>query len=454
MKKRTIVIVLILLTGFLTWRFIRPMNIFLVDERFAWPVDTSHAPASLADLSAQQCASCHPDFYSEWQTTIHAQSWTDPYFQADWQFDDSQHNCRLCHTPLDRQQPQKVLAYRDTDKWDPVLEDNPDFDVALQHEGVTCAACHYRDGKIVGVFGDTNAPHEVQKLDDPNQVCVRCHIVEGERWDTFFRFPPCGTVAEIRSTLKENLKDNRNDKLTASGNAMKLLPEKKVEDITSMAGSGIAAAGNSGEISIVDYRSLGCVQCHMQLIERPLVAGGETRLTRRHYWRGGHDPEMVKKALSFDFAEYKQTENEGKGKHRVFRLMITNIGAAHYVPTGTPDRHLTVQLRLLDRHDRVLDEQTHTIKRTVMWRPFIVDLWDTRLRRWLPRHYEFAVADNERAGNSSAVKVEALVKYHLLNETRRQRIAYENKTPINYEIFRKQILLSTDSAYKQKRDNL
>jgi hypothetical protein len=391
MKKKLIIILIFTIT-FLGWRFIRPMNIFLVDDRFAWPIDTSQAPELLSDLSAESCATCHQEFHKEWQTTIHSQAWTDPYFQADWQFDDAQHSCRLCHTPLDRQQPDKVLSYRDADKWDPVLENNPDFDSNLQHEGVTCAACHYRNGKILGVFGNTNAPHEVEKIEDPNQICVRCHIVEGERWDTFFRFPPCGTVAEIESTLAE-----------------------------------------SGEISASSTRTLGCVECHMPLLKRPLVAGGAIRDTRQHLWRGGHDPEMVKKALTVEF-----TEVVNSWGNRKFRLILTNTGAAHYVPTGTPDRHLTVRLRLLDEQGRVLKEQNHTIKRTVMWRPFIVDLWDTRLPRWKPRHYDLQVPDD-----STAVKVEAVIRYHLLDEKRRKRISYENITPIDYEIFKKQIMLKT-----------
>jgi len=392
--RRTITLLAVLsLTVFLGWRFIRPMNIFVVDDRFAWPVDTSQSPAILGDLSAEGCAVCHQAFYDEWRTTIHSQAWTDPYFQTDWQFDGSQHICRLCHTPLDRQQPHTVLAYRDKDKWDPLLEDNPAFDKKLQHEGVTCAACHYRDGKIVGVLGVTDAPHPVKKLDDPNQVCVRCHIVEGERWDTFFRFPPCGTVAEIESTLATN---------------------------------------RTGEVTAIKVSELGCVQCHMPVVKRPLVDGGVVRNARQHLWRGGHDPQMVKKALTIEFSEDKQ-QIENK---RVFSLSISNTGAAHYVPTGTPDRYLTVQLRLLDVKGVVLDEQTHTIKRTVMWRPFIIDLWDTRLPRGQARQYELEVpADNE------AVTVEAEVRYHLLDEKRRERINYENTTPINYEIYRKQISL-------------
>jgi len=396
MKKKSIILVIIILLVFFGWRFLRPMNIFVVDDRFAWPVNTSATPAVLGKLSAKECGACHQKFFDEWQTTIHSKAWTEPYFQTDWKFDRSQHSCRLCHTPLDRQQPHTVLGYRDTDKWEPILEDNPNFDPELQHEGVTCAACHYREGKIVGVLGNTNAPHPVKKLDDPNQVCVRCHIVNGDKWDTFFRFPPCGTVAEIESTISKTKK------------------------------------GYSGEHVVENSASLGCVQCHMPLVERALVKGGEVRQTRHHYWRGGHDPSMVKKALTINFAEKKLLNKE----QRSFTLTLTNTGATHYVPTGTPDRYLTIQLRVLDKNNNMLIERKETIKRTVMWRPFIVDLKDTRLPRGQPRTYQIDIPNPDKA-----VNVEAVVRYHLLDENRRKRINYKNKTPIAYDVFRKKIKL-------------
>ncbi len=397
MSRKAILLLVLLIVIFMAWRFIRPLNIFVVTEAFERPEDTSVIPEPLAGLRASECAACHQEFYDEWRTTIHSQAWTDPYFQVDWKFDGSQHVCRNCHTPLDKQQPHIILGFRDKDKWDPVMEPNPDFDPGLQHEGVTCNACHLREGKIVGVIGNTDAPHPVKKLDNPNQVCVRCHVVEGERWDAFFRFPPCGTVAEIQSSL--------------------------------------TIENKSGEQLVIDTAALGCVECHMPLAKRPLVEGGEVRNTRQHLWRGGHDPEMVRKALTVEFVEEKQPKQE----QRLFRLTLANTGAAHYVPTGTPDRLLTIHLRLLDEQGRVLDEQRHTIKRTVMWRPFIIDLWDTRLPRWQPRQYELEVP-----GDSGAVKVEAEIRYHLLDESRRKRIGYVNKTPINYEVFRKQILLKAD----------
>lgn len=381
--------------AFIAWRFIRPMNIFTVTEAFEGTIPTSNKPDILSSLSAKECANCHQDFYDEWRTTIHSQAWSDPYFQVDWKFEDSQQICRNCHTPLDSQQPKTIIGFSDSAKRYPILEDNPQFDKTLQHEGVTCNACHLRDGEITGVFGDTNAPHPVKKLDSPNEICVRCHVVEGDRWDMFLHFPPCGTVAEIQSSL---------------------------------------TTGNSGEQQVVDVAALGCVECHMPAIERQIVEGGETRLVRQHLWRGGHDPEMVKQALSVEFTENKVLNKDS----RQFTLLIENIGAAHYLPTGTPDRHLSVEINLLNANGNVLKQQTEIMIRKVLWRPFIIDLWDTRLKRYEPRyyHFEYDVDDLQQAA-----AVEVIVRYHLLEESRRKRIAYDNEEPIAYEVFRSKLSL-------------
>ncbi len=171
------------------------------------------------------------------------------------------------------------------------------------------------------------------------------------------------------------------------------------------------------------------------LEELILVEGGKRRFARRHTWRGGHDPEMVKEALEITLEEQPQP----KTQQRRFVLTLTNAGADHYVPTGTPDRHLTVELRLLDAGGRVLDEAHHTLKRTIMWRPFIVDLWDTRLLPKEPRTYVFEFNPTRE---QDAVAVEAVVRYHLLDEARRKRIGYQNEEPIAYEVYRKHVPLS------------
>lgn len=376
----------------LIWLMVRPMPFFVVTEAFERPTDTSEIPTPLSTLRAEECGACHQEFFDEWSTTIHSQAWTDPYFQVDWSFEGEPQICRNCHTPLDRQQPNLVLGFRDRAKWDPILEPNPDFDSGLQHQGITCAVCHLREGKILGPYGDTAAPHPVEKLENSNQICVRCHVVDGERWDTFLRIPPCGTVTEIQSTRA---------------------PEGR--------------RGRSGETVVADVSAIGCVDCHMPAVERPIVPGGDVRPTRRHLWRGGHDPEMVTSALDISFVETPS----GTAASRAFTLTLTNVGAAHYLPTGTPDRHLTVELRALDSDGDVVEERTEKLIRRILWRPFIVDLWDTRLPRFEPRSYELEIEDDGRT-----VRVEAVVRYHLLEESRRRRIGYENRDPISYEVFR------------------
>ncbi len=387
-----------ILLAFLGWRLVRPMDIFVVTENFERPIDTGKLAMPPEALRASACGACHGEVYAEWKTSIHSQAWTDPYFRVDWKFDESQQVCKNCHIPLDRQQEHKGLGFRDSEKLKPILADNPDFDPKLQHEGVTCAACHFKDGKILGVNGNLDAPHPVEKLADPNAICLRCHIVQGARWDTFYRYPPCGTAAEIE------------------------------------AGAG-RWQGRSGELTVRNVSELGCVQCHMPVVERALVEGGPVRQARRHLWRGGHDPAMVKQGLDIRFAEI------GAGAdRRAFALTLTNVGAAHYLPTGTPDRYLTVNLRVLDRDGHALEEQQHTLKRTTMWRPFIVDLWDTRLPRGQPRTYRI---EFPAASTPAPAAVEAVVRYHLLDEARRARIGYDNTEPIAYEVYRSRIALRT-----------
>lgn len=403
MKARYIVVIVLGLLLFLAWRFVRPMNIFVVSDQFAWPIDTSQTKPPLNTLRAEECGACHQQIYKEWKTSIHSQAWTDPYFQADFKFEKQQYICRTCHTPLDRQLPELAVDYLDKNKWYPVLEKNPNFDEKIQREGVTCAVCHFREGKIRTAMAHSNAPHPLSKLDSPNRVCVRCHVVSGKRWDTFFTFPPCGTVAEIETSKGKGYEEDSKDMST----------------------------------EVVD--GLGCVNCHMPLEERPLVPGGKPHQTRRHLWRGGHDPQMVKGGLTITFQE----STTARQAQRVFTLNITNTGADHYLPTGTPDRHLVVRLRILDGLGNVLDKIEEKLIRTVLWRPIILDLKDTRLPPNEPRLYSIEM-DSSYQGE--AMFVEADVRYYLVAEKRLKRIGYQGKDPLNYEVYRQRISLASKAG--------
>lgn len=172
----------------------------------------------------------------------------------------------------------------------------------------------------------------------------------------------------------------------------------------------------------------------MPAVIRPLVPGGPPRTTRRHLWRGGHDPEMVQQGLDVQF-----TRQAGPARKEVtFVLRLENVGAGHYLPTGTPDRYLSVELRLLGKDGKVLKEEQGVLRRTVMWRPFIVDLRDTRLAPHEPRTFTLAYSAARYPG---AEAIEAVVHYHLVDEARRRRIDYRNTEPIEFEIYRKHLPL-------------
>ncbi|MHB8845748.1 MAG: multiheme c-type cytochrome [Nitrospirota bacterium] len=379
MKKKTAWLVFSALAVlFLLWRLLRPLNIFVIEDRFAMPLQAD-LPHGVASLSAKECGRCHQQIYREWAGSMHGQAWTDPYFQTDFAFDGSLQICLNCHTPLVNQQRHLVKGFRDRDRFDPILDPNPAFDAALRDEGVTCAVCHVRNGRIVGPFTTGRAPHPVEH--DPEMTkgikpCLRCHVVSGKRWDTFYTIPPCGTVAEIE-------------------------------------------AGR---------QTIDCVGCHMPPVLRPAAEGMPVRQGRRHLFLGGHAPDRVKESLRVGY----QLQGDR------LDITLTNSGAAHYLPTGTPDRHLTLELRLIGSSGQVLSEKVYTMKRYILWRPFIVDLRDMRLPYGQPRTFTLPLI---KRGSDTPALVDVTVRYHLLEEARRKKIGYNNVDPIAYPIYHEQISL-------------
>jgi len=369
--------------AFLWARLTGPIHFFEVADNFAVP-KVVEIPQGLDSVSAKECAVCHEDIARQWETSVHANAWRDPYFRVDWIYDGAAQICLNCHTPLVNQQRDLVLGFRDSDRLDPILQPNPGFDPELKNEGVTCAVCHIEDGVIVGPTGAMTGAHPVRKdsrFTDGNGICKRCHMVKGNRWEVFMKLPPCGNFAEIEET----------------------------------------------------GRKADCVKCHM-----PESGQGspseKNRIRKSHTWRGGHDREMVKNGLTIELKE----EKTGAGPSRRYALLITNTGAGHRIPTGTPDRHLEVSFRLIDSGDRLVKEQTEFLERVILWRPFIIDLWDTRIRFNETRRIAF---DFSMEQNPAPAYVVAEVKYGLLHESRRKKIGYQNAEPIKYTVFSRKIAL-------------
>src|SRR5947209_16689158 len=250
-----------------------------------------------------------------------------------------------------------------------VTAPNPDYDQALQQEGITCAGCHVRDGVILGPFDDSEAPHPTQF--DPKfrttEICYRCHQVPKGPFQ-FYNVGPCGTFPEYEGTY------------------------------------------------FARERGFICQSCHMPEVERPMADGGPIRLGRQHLWRGGHDPEQLKSPLAAQLAA--DPPRPRPGPPTTFTLTLINAGAGHKLPTGDPDRYFTVEFRVVDGTGRVVKDQAAAMGRWILWQPVIVELYDNRLPPLASRDYRFTHRMPASSDALAGLKLQVRVRYHILTDKR------------------------------------
>ena len=109
--------------------------------------------------SAAACAGCHPQEHAEWTASRHGRAWTNAIFQREYK-DRPLEWCVHCHAPL-REQIEQVRR-----------GGGP-----LADEGVTCVACHVRDGRMLARTRGAGSPHDTQTSPDfggPG-YCAGCH---------------------------------------------------------------------------------------------------------------------------------------------------------------------------------------------------------------------------------------------------------------------------------------
>ena len=107
----------------------------------ALPIAMGATPEGLANLSAQGCHACHAASHDGWASGPHSRSPSQALRDA--VATTGATACLSCHLPL---QQQHDTAPTWNDEPGPI---NAGFDATLHLEGVTCAACHVRDGRVL-----------------------------------------------------------------------------------------------------------------------------------------------------------------------------------------------------------------------------------------------------------------------------------------------------------------
>jgi hypothetical protein len=285
------------------------------------PVNVHQLPNGLASLSAQGCNACHWAAHDTWSDSAHARAWADERFQAALQSAGGSVACVSCHLPLAQQQDELAAGYVDGDLSRPRLQPNPGFDLTLRGEGVTCAACHVREGTILATRSATNAPHPVTasaELSDP-KLCATCHQLSWPDGDR----PFYDTYGEWKS-------------------------------------SAYAQA------------NVTCQDCHMAPTAGAIVPGTDGTLPSHALTA---DPRRALSALVT-----LPRASVSRGQPVEIGLTLQNTGAGHAVPTGNPFKSYRIDVVLLDAAGKELAPAfSTTLARTVDPKPPYHTTADTRL---------------------------------------------------------------------------
>lgn len=183
------------------------------------------------------------------------------------------------------------VPLREMDNWE-----TPIARTERREDAVSCLTCHQSGGNVAGPHGLAGPCRPVKDPDqtDVTKVCFACHNQHktGDEW-------------------------------LAGPYAPDAPAPRRVEAKT-------------------------CLDCHMPVVERPLVAGGPPRRGRRHTWPGGHDMDQLERAGKL---EVETSAVEGGTRVRTW---FTNVGAGHNIPTDARHRSFDVYAKVWDDQGRVV----------------------------------------------------------------------------------------------------
>ncbi len=304
----------------------------------ALPLAIETLPPGLATLSAQTCNACHWAAHDTWAGSAHAHAWSSPSYQAALVTAGKSTTCLGCHLPLTVQHEQLASGYLDGDLTRPRLAPNPTFDASLMSEGVTCAACHVRDGTVLGTHASTNSPHPVTVSAElgTSAFCATCHQLTWPEADR----PFYDTFGEWEA-------------------------------------SGYAKAG------------VDCQECHMA------PQGGVAQPGNATIGPAHASPTTVARALTTMVSIPSATVS--RGVPLAVTVRITNTGAGHSVPTGSPFKSWSIETVLIDGAGKEL-APAHKVRlgRTVEAAPPWRTLTDERLAAGAQREWVATITPNAK----------------------------------------------------------
>ncbi len=246
---------------------------------------------------AEDCGACHKEVLEKWKDSMHAQSVTDPIFQAAY-----------------------MQAFLDSDG----------------RAKAVCLDCH---APVASINGDTGLKNGVTRQ---GITCHFCHSVTAthpngkKRYETAvgktLRGPRGGDKSGYHQSVKSDL--HRSAEFCAS-----------CHEYTAN-GVKIMATWSEWKAGPYAAKGWGCQNCHMP-IENLTDDKGNRKSVFSHSLAGGHSIVQLRKAMNVTIRNVQRL-----GDRTVVDLEVENAGAGHNLPTGIPTRKLLLYVQLTTADNR------------------------------------------------------------------------------------------------------
>jgi len=289
-----------------------------LEQHWTYPVPSQGKPPQQfseheASLAPESCGQCHAAQYEQWRSSLHSHT-MGPGIGWQLRLADMKtaKSCLRCHAPMSEQ-----LALLSQQRgWSETATPPPEYiPPSLHQQGLVCAACHLRShvryGPVAAKEGSDRSVHGgfvEHEAFADSRFCANCH-----------QFPDTGP--RLNGKLRE---DTYGQWLETS----------------------FAREGRH------------CQSCHMP--------------ERQHLWRGIHDEDMTRAALTVEF----EVQQLSSGKFD-FRAAVTNSGAGHHFPTYLVPE-VVLHLEYIDADGHVSELARHVLA----WRANLAlteELFDRRL---------------------------------------------------------------------------
>ena len=140
------------------------------------PLHGEQLVSGLGMVYASSCGGCHAKSLAEWTDSAHHLGVQDEELLESLRSYGNGTVCTQCHLPLAQQHEKLTTSVVEADISRPVMEQNPSWNPTLSLDSVGCAACHVRQGVVVG-RKTSASPHAVRNSQElvTSDACQSCH---------------------------------------------------------------------------------------------------------------------------------------------------------------------------------------------------------------------------------------------------------------------------------------